>query len=75
MEKVKAKIGDVSGTDSNFTIQRFSNIKNIACGLTVEDIKNITNDGERIDKMNAITQSPCIKQEQVGDCLVNLKLT
>ncbi|XP_076073209.1 uncharacterized protein LOC143044873 [Mytilus galloprovincialis] len=65
VKKVKDSIGDLGGADTNFTLQRLANMEKIACGLTVADIKNISRDGECVDKMNAITKSQCIEKEQV----------
>ena len=65
MTKLKDKLGDLDSTDTNFTIQRFRNIEKIACGLTPLDIKNISKDNACVDKMNAITNSPCIRKAQV----------
>lgn len=63
---MKDSIGDLGGADTNFTLQRLANMEKIACGLTVADIKNISRDGECVDKMNAITKSQCIEKEQVN---------
>ena len=77
MDKVKAKVGDTGGADTNFTLQRLINLKNIACGLSLKDIKNISRDSECVDKMNAISQSSCVDQEQVSTIhLINkMKMT
>lgn len=76
MKKLKEKLGDLDAADTNFTIQRLQNIEKIACGLSSIDIKNISRDSECVDKMNAVTNSPCIRKDQVNiPCVLATLLT
>lgn len=65
MKKVKNALGDVNGTDSNFTLARLSNMKPFLNGLEDKDLKKIEQDAEYSDKLHTIAKAPDMSREQV----------
>ncbi|XP_061196188.1 uncharacterized protein LOC133204464 [Saccostrea echinata] len=65
MKKVKSVLGDINGTDSNFTLRRLANMKPFLSGLEDKDMKNIEQDGTFSDKIHTIAKAPEMSREQL----------
>ena len=65
MKKVKNSLGDINGTDSNFTLKRLVNMKPLLSGLEDGDLKKIEQDGTFSDKLHTIAKAPDMSREQV----------
>ncbi|XP_022314636.2 uncharacterized protein LOC111119099 [Crassostrea virginica] len=65
MKKVKNSLGDINGTDSNFTLKRLMNMKPLLSGLEDGDLKKIEQDGTFSDKLHTIAKAPDMSREQL----------
>ncbi|XP_052689214.1 uncharacterized protein LOC128167499 [Crassostrea angulata] len=65
MKKIKSTLGDINGTDSNFTLKRLVNMKPLLSGLEDSDIKKIEQDGTFSDKLHTIAKAPDMSREQL----------
>jgi hypothetical protein len=74
MKKVKNALGDINGTDSNFTLSRITNMKPYLNGLEIKDLKMIEQDAEYSDKLHTIAKAPDMSREQVNKHQHNLYL-
>lgn len=71
MKKIKSTLGDINGTDSNFTLKRLVNMKPLLSGLEDSDIKKIEQDGTFSDKLHTIAKAPDMSREQVNQRTLN----
>lgn len=71
MKKIKSTLGDINGTDSNFTLKRLVNMKPLLSGLDDSDIKKIEQDGTFSDKLHTIAKAPDMSREQVNQRTLN----
>ncbi|XP_033754416.1 uncharacterized protein LOC117337512 [Pecten maximus] len=60
MKKVKSVVGDVSSTNTNFTLMRVANILPYSCGFSKEDVVNFVQDSSYIDILKKISETPCL---------------
>ncbi|XP_069122944.1 platelet binding protein GspB-like [Argopecten irradians] len=60
MKKVKSVVGDVTSSNTNFTLMRVTNILPYTCGFTKEDVINFVQDSSYIDILKKISETPCL---------------
>ncbi|KAK3091229.1 hypothetical protein FSP39_018115, partial [Pinctada imbricata] len=72
MKKVKDTLGDTS--NDNYTLKRLTNMKPYLNGLSVQDIKNMSQDSTFLDKMHTLGKAPDMNREQTKTIHKQIKL-